>query len=167
MILIDFSSFPINDKYMSNKGFSSILVVLLIVLFLGIVTLLFLQNIKDANNIKIHSALENTKSNTQLANPASVNCIKQGGRLSIQTLPNGSQYGLCTFEDNMQCEEWALFYGNCPVGGIKVTGFDTPAQVYCAIQGGETLAVNDASCTLPSGKVCNDEDLYNGKCSVN
>jgi putative hemolysin len=31
------------------------------------------------------------------------------------------QYGVCFFEDNRQCEEWALLRGDCPVGGKKVT----------------------------------------------
>src|SRR5512139_1273126 len=52
----------------------------------------------------------------QLANPASENCIKQGGTVQIQTRGDGGQFGICLFEDNMQCEEWALLRGECPVG---------------------------------------------------
>ena len=37
-----------------------------------------------------------------IANPASENCIKQGGTLSIVERGDGGQYGICTFEDNMQ-----------------------------------------------------------------
>jgi putative hemolysin len=104
------------------------------------------------------------KTNTQLANPASVNCVKVGGTVSIQNGPNG-QYGLCQFEDNYACEEWALFRGQCPKGGVRTTGFDNIAQKYCAWVGGQTLAVKDAKCTLPSGKVCSDEALYKGTCN--
>ena len=43
-----------------------------------------------------------------IANPASENCIKQGGTLSIVARGDGGQYGICTFEDNRQCEEWAM-----------------------------------------------------------
>ncbi len=99
-----------------------------------------------------------------LANPASVNCGNVGGTTSIQNGPNG-QYGLCEFGDNMACEEWALYRGECPVGGVKTTGFNTKAQMYCAWVGGQTLAVPNATCTLPSGKVCSDEAVYNGTCS--
>jgi putative hemolysin len=41
-----------------------------------------------------------------IANPASENCLTQGGTLSIQERGDGSQYGICLFEDNRQCEEW-------------------------------------------------------------
>lgn len=102
---------------------------------------------------------------TTLANPASVNCTQKGGTLSIQSLGNGSQYGLCEFEDNMACEEWAMYRGDCPVGGVKTTGFDNTAQMYCAWLGGQTLAVQNAQCTLPSGKVCPVSSLYQGTCS--
>jgi len=71
-----------------------------------------------------------------IANPASENCVKQGGSSFIVDGPNG-QYGICTFEDNLQCEEWAMMRGDCPVGGTKITGYVTEAAVYCAITGGE------------------------------
>lgn len=100
----------------------------------------------------------------RLANPASQNCIKQGGTVSIMTRGDGGEFGLCNFEDNMSCEEWALLRGECPVGGVKTTGFDTQAQMYCAWLGGQTLAVPNATCTLPGGSTCSTNDLYDGTC---
>ena len=50
--------------------------------------------------------------NTQIANPASVNCIENGGKLSIVNKPEG-QIGMCTFSDGTVCEEWAYFRGEC------------------------------------------------------
>jgi len=99
-----------------------------------------------------------------IANPASVNCQKVGGNLVIKTGPNGGQYGLCYFEDNRACEEWALLRGDCPVGGVKTTGFDTDAQSYCAWSGGKTLAVPNAVCTFTDGSTCLDDAFYNGTC---
>jgi putative hemolysin/predicted metal-dependent phosphoesterase TrpH len=61
-------------------------------------------------------------SKTSIANPASVNCINKGGVLSIQKSADGGEYGICIFKDNRQCEEWALFRGECPAGGRKTTG---------------------------------------------
>lgn len=110
------------------------------------------------------SSQSSSASTIGLANPASENCAKVGGTTSIQEGPNG-QYGLCEFGDNMACEEWALYRKECPVGGVKTTGFDTKPQMYCAWVGGKTLAEPNATCTLPSGKVCSDEALYNGTCS--
>ncbi|HMS22572.1 MAG TPA: DUF333 domain-containing protein [Candidatus Levybacteria bacterium] len=112
----------------------------------------------------------NTNSNdssahqSSLPNPASVHCKKVGGTTVIQTLKNGAQYGLCQFEDNMACEEWALMRGECPVGGVKTTGYDTMGQKYCAWLGGQTLAIQNSTCTLPDGTVCSTENLYNGTC---
>lgn len=101
---------------------------------------------------------------TTLANPASVNCGKVGGKLFIQKDGTGNEYGLCDFGDNMQCEEWALYRGDCPVGGRKTTGFDTIQQKYCAWLGGQTFAVPNATCKFNDGSSCSDIALYNGTC---
>jgi Tol biopolymer transport system component/putative hemolysin len=108
----------------------------------------------------------------QLANPASENCIEQGGTVSIQTRSDGGQYGICLFEDNRQCEEWALLRGDCPVGGLKVTGYVTPAAVYCAITGGEYAITGNSgaeneqgTCTFNDGSQCDAWEYYDGKCA--
>jgi putative hemolysin len=44
-----------------------------------------------------------------MANPASVNCGKIGGTTEIKKNPDGSEYGMCTFQNGTSCEEWALF----------------------------------------------------------
>lgn len=106
---------------------------------------------------------KNSSGVLSIANPASVNCTKVGGTNAVMEGPNG-QYGLCQFPDDMICEEWALYRGECPVGGVKTTGFDTIEQKYCAWAGGQTLAVPNAQCTLPNGQICSDESLYNGTC---
>ena len=54
-----------------------------------------------------------------LANPASGYCIQVGGKLEILKREDGAEYGVCLFEDNKKCEEWALFRGECPIGGVK------------------------------------------------
>jgi putative hemolysin len=68
-----------------------------------------------------------TAQSAGLANPASQYCADQGGTLTIEKRGDGGEFGVCTFEDNLQCEEWAMMRGQCPVGGIKVTGYLTPA----------------------------------------
>ncbi len=108
---------------------------------------------------------------TTLANPASVHCREQGGITRIERTPRGDQYGVCLFQDNRQCEEWALLRGQCPVGGLRVTGYVTPAARYCAITGGSysvTAASNTAaeqgSCRLPDGRVCSAASHFDGSC---
>ena len=99
----------------------------------------------------------------QLANPASQNCAARGGTLQIERRPDGGQFGVCVFTDNRQCEEWALFRGECPVGGLRVTGYLTPAARFCAITGGRYA--EPGTCTLPDGKVCVAEAYWTGACS--
>jgi len=107
----------------------------------------------------------------QLANPASVNCMQKGGTLQIERRPVGGEYGVCVFIDNYQCEEWALFRGDCPVGGLRVTGYITPAARYCAITGGRYTVVarsgavdEQGACALPGGKTCDAAAWYSGTC---
>jgi len=59
-----------------------------------------------------------TGSNTQIANPASVYCEDNKGRLEIRTNEQG-QYGVCIFSDNSECEEWAYYRGECKPGQLK------------------------------------------------
>lgn len=50
-----------------------------------------------------------------MANPASVNCEKKGGKLEIRTETAG-QYGVCKFHDSSECDEWAFYRGECKPG---------------------------------------------------
>jgi len=109
---------------------------------------------------------------TQLANPASVNCVAQGGRHVVERGPGG-ELGVCLFEDNRQCEEWALLRGECPVGGLRVTGYATEAARYCAITGGRYAitgrsgaADEEGTCALPGGASCDADAYYRGTCGV-
>ncbi|HYR65928.1 MAG TPA: DUF333 domain-containing protein [Reyranella sp.] len=108
----------------------------------------------------------------QLANPASQNCVARGGMLKIERRPDGGQFGVCVFTDNYQCEEWAMLRGECPVGGLRVTGYVTPAARYCAITGGRYTVVTNSgaadeqgACALPGGKACAANAYYAGTCS--
>lgn len=113
------------------------------------------------------------ETNTELANPAAVNCEEQGGTSTIETREDGSQYGVCIFEDNMQCEEFALLNGDCPVGGVKVTGYVTDAGRFCAISGGTYAVTSEATdsepeqgtCTFVDGNSCDAVAYYDGTCS--
>jgi putative hemolysin len=105
-----------------------------------------------------------------LANPASKNCTDKGGTLTIEKNGAGGEFGVCTFANNLQCEEWALLRGDCRAGGIKVTGYVTPAARYCALTGGVHLAASGSageqgSCTLKGGKVCAAGAHFDGTCT--
>lgn len=66
---------------------------------------------------------------------ASQNCEAQGGKRTVERGPDG-EIVVCLFADNRQCEEWALLLGECPRGGIPVTGYATTSERHCAIRGG-------------------------------
>jgi len=105
-----------------------------------------------------------------MPNPASQNCIQKGGKLTIEKRGDGGEFGVCWFEDARQCEEWALLRGECPVGGLKVTGYG-PQGRYCTITGGQytvtggDMANEKGTCTFQNGKQCDGADYFNGKCS--
>jgi len=44
-----------------------------------------------------------------LANPAAVLCAKNGATVTLETLPNGGQRGICTFPNGTRIDEWAYF----------------------------------------------------------
>lgn len=52
-----------------------------------------------------------------MANPASVNCAKLGGRHTTRNLSSG-QVGMCVFKDGRVCEEWALYRDDRCVAGV-------------------------------------------------
>ncbi len=58
------------------------------------------------------------ENNVQLANPASVYCIEQGGESDIRTLVDESQKGFCLFDDGSECDEWEFFEGECQKGMV-------------------------------------------------
>lgn len=100
-----------------------------------------------------------------IANPASVNCTAKGGTFEMKNNKLG-QYGVCLFEDNRQCEEWALMRGDCPEGGVKITGYDNDAEVYCAITGGQVEGVGTETpmCKRIDGTLCNAQANLDGEC---
>lgn len=48
----------------------------------------------------------------QMANPASVYCEENGGRLELRDTASGQQ-GICVFENGSECDEWKYFRGEC------------------------------------------------------
>ncbi len=70
------------------------------------------QKIQRKQNKNVNE--EDISEETQLPNPASVNCEKHG-KLEMRQNKAGT-YGVCIFEDGSECEEWAFFRGECKKG---------------------------------------------------
>jgi putative hemolysin len=105
-----------------------------------------------------------SRETSAIPNPASVYCIEKGGESILATSSTG-QYGICLFPDGKQCEEWAMMWEYCPVGGIDIANL-APAEAYCLITGGMLLD-HATNCKLFTGKMCGLKDYYLGKCQRN
>ncbi len=56
-----------------------------------------------------------------MANPASVYCEQNGGKLELRQDASGGAAGICIFADGSECDEWAYFRGECKPVGSPVT----------------------------------------------
>jgi putative hemolysin len=82
-----------------------ILMVLLMFVFV-VVAFLLIRTVIPTSSI-------GTTNQTGMANPASVYCEQQGGRLSIRKDTSGGEYGVCVFANGVECDEWKFFRGEC------------------------------------------------------
>ena len=149
-----------------------ILVVFLLVLGLILSNLYWIQNHKmiinlcqNVNTINAGRVVKNNNVNhtIAMANPASEYCVQAGGVLDIREKPDSSQYGVCIFPNKKECEEWALFRGECPEDGIDVSSYRTVLESYCAITGGE-VDEEEGECIFSEENVCDLEAYYSGEC---
>lgn len=65
-----------------------------------------------------------------------------------------------------------MLRGDCPVGGIKVTGYVTPAARYCAITGGAYTVTaksntedEQGTCAFKNGTSCDAWAFFRGECA--
>lgn len=47
-----------------------------------------------------------------MANPASVYCVEQGGKLIIRKDKDENEYGICKFKDGKEVDEWEFYRQN-------------------------------------------------------
>lgn len=109
--------------------------------------------------------------NAGMANPASVYCVDQGGRLEVRE-GEGGQFGICVLSDGRQCEEWEFFRTKaCGAAGADDSGADNQA---CGIENCHGM---DIKCGPNPAQMCTMEyrlgdkcrqyakcDIVNGKC---
>ncbi len=95
----------------------------------------------------------NSDDAVQIANPASQHCIDNGGSLDLQT-------GMCTFENGIECEEWAFFRGECSNTEELITDFDS-----CVEAGNPTTRSIPAQCNA-NGQTYVQEFTKQEKCEL-
>jgi len=102
-----------------------------IFLFLIIPMLAFYMGMKYQQDIDTLISLESQASyysNAQtyketapkksIANPATVYCVKQGGKVTtVQN--NKEEVTVCVFSDGSQCEQWSYYKGDCKPKSVK------------------------------------------------
>jgi putative hemolysin len=72
----------------------------------------------NAAKILVIKKGEEPREEAGLANPASVYCSQEEGKLEIRTNADGSQKGFCVFSDGSECEEWKFFQKECFPGEV-------------------------------------------------
>jgi putative hemolysin len=97
------------------------------------------------------------------ANVASIYCLENGGQLALAKRPDGAEYGLCLFGPDRQCEEWAFQRGECPMGGVDISQFSNPADVYCVVTGNQIapslIPGRSGKCAI-DGRECDSQAYY-------
>jgi putative hemolysin len=70
------------------------------------------------------------KEKTQIANPASVFCEEQGGRVEM-IQEEGGVRGDCVLKDGSRCDEWAYYRGECPGSCGECPQYSPPGPDFC------------------------------------
>lgn len=106
-----------------------------------------------------------------MPNPASAYCVQQGGKLDIRKDTQGAEYGVCVFADQSECEEWALFRGECKPGqGQVLADMPDPSAAFCVQQGGQLEIRKDAHgneagvCVFADNSECDAWAFFRGEC---
>jgi len=94
-----------------------------------------------------NSPVDNSNSTTQLANPASEYCVKQGAKLEIRDGTDG-QIGYCISSDGQECEEWAFFRGECFFKNQQLCVADSCCHPAGCVLKNESLNCQNTMCTM-------------------
>lgn len=128
--------------------------ILIMVVVIGMIFYIWQQTVSIVPALETND--NNDSQNVGLANPASEFCIQSGGRLEIITSGAGESAN-CIFPSGEVCEEWALFRGECMVGGVSTPGSITITETFEGRnQAGQTVVFEHqefTSYTLRTGDV--------------
>ena len=70
-----------------------------------------------------------------MANPASVYCEENGGKVDLRQDASGGVAGICVFADGSECDEWAYLRGECKPGGTPAASLTPAAETELASDG--------------------------------
>jgi putative hemolysin len=125
------------------------------------VAIAYVGECNPKDDLRWRMQLENN--NTQIANPASVYCQDNGGKLEIRTADDGSQTGYCIL-NNKECEEWSLMRGECTqihVCTDKEKAAEICTMEYMGVCGNDKITYATICTACSSGKI---KSLTIGEC---
>ncbi len=104
-----------------------------------------------------------------IANPASVNCQRNGGTLALVTSSDGGQVGMCTLSDGTVCEERAYMRGECKAGtgdqGAGASPGNAWAWAICTMEYAPVCASIQVQCVkAPCPPI---QQTFGNKCQMN
>lgn len=124
----------------------------------------FIFGLKIQNNESVSVLGTSTGDAASVASAAYAKCVNNGGFVTTDRRGKNGFYNLCNFADDMNCELYALYNGQCPVGGVHIIGYSTKPQVFCALRGGTPQGSENGQCKMPNGKTCTTDSIYKGTC---
>ena len=115
-------------KKFIKKNWSKVVIVIIVIILVS-VTQKFLKT--SFMPLTTTEPTPKNTTNTQIANPASVYCKEHDGQSIIRTASDGSQSGICVFENGNECDEWLFFRGECADSSL-VSGTEKAVQAFLA-----------------------------------
>lgn len=152
----------------SSKSSQTALYIIIGVVVLGVVAFFGYYFGVQKNNLPVlattTSSSPDVTNASEVASQAYAKCVDNGGFVTTARRGTWGYYQVCNFEDDMNCELYALYEGQCPVGGVKTIGYSTTAQVFCALRGGQPMGNENGQCKMPDGQICATDAVYQGNC---
>ncbi|MEM2908687.1 MAG: DUF333 domain-containing protein [Candidatus Bilamarchaeaceae archaeon] len=93
----------------------------------------YCARIANSSKIEFCMNVSREEQTSEIANPAATNCANKGYQYEIRTDAEGGQYGVCIYEGK-ECDEWALFRGECCLTNADCKEGESCADNRCVIQ---------------------------------
>ncbi len=149
---------------MTQKGNAQFLIIGIVAVFFALLVGAYFMGTIDTKTPVVAQNSVSSGNAAEVASQANAKCIQNGGFVTTAYKGNSGFYNICNFADDKQCELYALYQGQCPIGGISTIGYSTTPQVYCALRGGQLMGSENGQCKLPDGSLCYTESVFNGYC---
>lgn len=126
------------------------------------------QRVQESDVLAATTATGSTPTKAgSVASAAYSKCVQNGGFVTTARRGTYGYYSVCNFADDMNCELYSLYNGQCPVGGVHTIGYSTSGQVFCALRGGTPTGSENGKCKMPDGVTCSTDAVYRGTCAAN